>query len=1001
MTYRQIQYFLYILPTMLVVNLSAQTQADTAEAHRAWQQGMDHLQRSRDMLAGREFVRAAQLFQNQGEISRSIDAELMSAESYYRLGDCAKALEQVNRADKFMDQLSGVGRKSQKLSSQLYRAACLNDSARYDLLRECIQVINDQQSGLEPFRAQVYHDLGLYFFEQEVIDSAGFYLEMAFPLAMRGPDDYLTGRICFLWPKILRRQGDYAKAVDIIKEGILKYRNYFGEIHTVIATGYNDLAINQKALGDLESSGENFRKALDIRQQLHGRHSNDYARILNNTTLHFLDVGEVNTALELAQQTVDIFESLRNPDPQFHVASYNTLARVYRHLGKDHKAFIYFQKTLELQLKYFPQSKGARFYYLDLGRNALDRDRPAEAIEYFHAAMSLAIDEVDPADVYSNPGRDNPSNYQSLHSLCVLKAAAFQAHYGHSEDRRDLSEALKLYNLADYFAAKNRTESRYQKSKLAFSRKNLPLYEGAIKTCLNLYELTGDPNYLNQAYIFNEKSKSLTLLENLLEVSALYNSGLPDSLLREERIFQDSIAFLRRQLLELQGQSNQSQVQNLEERKLRLDLRYESFKERLERDYPRFYQSKYDFGFTGLLEIQRDLSPQECVLSYFVGKAEIFRFFVTKDHLDYTIIARPDSLGRWISDLREMILDFDPTQAILSAQNSSSVNGYIRRAGQLYSLLLQDLQDELMEGIYIIPSDVLNYIPFGILLARNPEQIDDFSAYPFFAKNHFISYNYSSTLSRQMALTAVQTPRDLLGIAPEFRNQSIKAGDSLRANRYQLAPLSFNQEEVKAIIKEWSGSKLLADKATKAAFVREVSDHGIFHFATHALVNEENADLSFLAFAPAEQEDPFLYLSELYDLQLPAHLVTLSACETNLGPLQQGEGIASLAKGFSYAGAKSIVTSLWEVEDRTAKEIMVSFYRKLAEGGRKDVALQSAKMEYLENAEDHLAHPYYWAAYVAIGDMSSIPSGSFGYQEWLLAALTVLIILLVFRHLHK
>ena len=131
-------------------------------------------------------------------------------------------------------------------------------------------------------------------------------------------------------------------------------------------------------------------------------------------------------------------------------------------------------------------------------------------------------------------------------------------------------------------------------------------------------------------------------------------------------------------------------------------------------------------------------------------------------------------------------------------------------------------------------------------------------------------------------------------------------------------------------------------------------------------------DYSFLAFYELKDsiENEWLYNRELYDLELNADMVVLSACETGIGELQQGEGIISLARGFSYAGAKSIITSLWTVDDEEAPILMNSFYQYLDDGLSKDAALRQAKLDYIQNSPK--PHPYFWASFIPIGDMQPI-----------------------------
>ena len=242
----------------------------------------------------------------------------------------------------------------------------------------------------------------------------------------------------------------------------------------------------------------------------------------------------------------------------------------------------------------------------------------------------------------------------------------------------------------------------------------------------------------------------------------------------------------------------------------------------------------------------------------------------------------------------------------------------------------------------------------------SPKIVHDFSSYPYLDRSIVISYNYSATLHRQMQSQETRGKGNLLGIAPTFDSQS------------GLPPLLFNEREVDEITELFPSEKLVGSGASRDNFLRRYSKFDLFHFATHAQVDEENADHSFLAFSKVRPEDQHLYLADLYLRVLPAQLVTLSACQTHVGPIQDGEGVASLAKGFSYAGAKSIVTSLWDIEDQAAMEIMQSFYKNLEKGMKKDDALRLAKISFMEERSGPFAHPYFWAAYIPIGDMSPI-----------------------------
>jgi CHAT domain-containing protein len=150
----------------------------------------------------------------------------------------------------------------------------------------------------------------------------------------------------------------------------------------------------------------------------------------------------------------------------------------------------------------------------------------------------------------------------------------------------------------------------------------------------------------------------------------------------------------------------------------------------------------------------------------------------------------------------------------------------------------------------------------------------------------------------------------------------------------------------------------------------EMARYSIVHFATHGILNDETPELSGIVLSLVDKngkpQDGFLRLHEIYNLRLPVDLVVLSACQTALGKEIRGEDIASLSRGFMYAGAARVVASLWKVDDAATAELMGRFYRKLlAEHLRPAAALRSAQ---LEMQQTRWKSPYYWAAFEMQGE---------------------------------
>lgn len=180
----------------------------------------------------------------------------------------------------------------------------------------------------------------------------------------------------------------------------------------------------------------------------------------------------------------------------------------------------------------------------------------------------------------------------------------------------------------------------------------------------------------------------------------------------------------------------------------------------------------------------------------------------------------------------------------------------------------------------------------------------------------------------------------------------------------ELTPLSKTASEISSIKDIIDGELRLGEKATKNAFLTESGNYEIVHLATHANSGSE----PWVAFSDAK-----LDAKELYTFKTQSDLIVLSACNTSTGVVARGEGVMSLARGFFYAGANSVVSTLWNVSDQAASFIMKDFYKELAAGNSKSESLQAAKLNYLNTHSLSDASPYYWASFVLIGETAATP----------------------------
>jgi CHAT domain-containing protein len=198
---------------------------------------------------------------------------------------------------------------------------------------------------------------------------------------------------------------------------------------------------------------------------------------------------------------------------------------------------------------------------------------------------------------------------------------------------------------------------------------------------------------------------------------------------------------------------------------------------------------------------------------------------------------------------------------------------------------------------------------------------------------------------------------------------------SLTDNGPVIGRLPFSRDEAKsilALVPAKSRMRALDFEASLAnALNPQLSEYRIVHFATHGLLNSEHPELSGILLSLVDEagrpQEGFLQLHEIYNLNLPADLVVLSACQTGLGKEIKGEGLVGLTRGFMYAGAARVAASLWKVDDVATAELMRDFYRgMLGEGLRPASALRAAQVNMWR--QKRWRAPYYWAAFILQGE---------------------------------
>jgi CHAT domain-containing protein len=313
----------------------------------------------------------------------------------------------------------------------------------------------------------------------------------------------------------------------------------------------------------------------------------------------------------------------------------------------------------------------------------------------------------------------------------------------------------------------------------------------------------------------------------------------------------------------------------------------------------------------------------------------------------------------------------------------------------LYHLLIKPLPlSSNINQLVIVPDGILSLIPFESLVTEPVKGKErGYENLKYLIQKYAISYSYSATLYEESLHKVVsQAKNEYIGFAPVFSNES-KAGYVAKSHaiflsdsagttrglidRNNITAIPGTKDEVIAILdgfnkKEKKATVYTYQKANEDNMKKEkLSDYKYIHFATHGFVNEDQPALSGIILAQDTSiiEDGVLYAGEVYGLQLDAESVILSACETGLGKQVRGEGIIGLTRGFLYAGARSVVVSLWQVADESTSKLMQDMFKRLSEDknsyDHRAKLLRETKLRMIK--EKQYAPPFYWSPFILIG----------------------------------
>ncbi|PHN02202.1 CHAT domain-containing protein [Flavilitoribacter nigricans] len=833
---------------------------------------------------------------------------------------------------------------------------------------------------------------------------------------------------------IYENQGDLSTAIQYLKQGIQLGEQYLSPDNHQLALLYSNLGKTYERVGEYGWALEYLHRSLGVRLKHWGEKHAHTSDVYFNMAVVYGKQEAYEKSLLYLNKSLEIDSVVRGPDHPYVADAYNNMGIVAEKLGKFEEAQRFYKKSLAIKFKTLGEHHPLVSHtYANIGSLHEAQGLFSEAVPYFQKSLDIKLNtqganNTEIAQTYyalgllfTKMGR-LPEGLTNLHeAMAVLN---YDRHKPMQFEAVTNLEILKdvLLAKADYYRKKlavtdpsESTDSVYAQYRVLlaledyaqgmflneftrqfYAYQSLPVYEGAIE----LFMARNEPH---QAFEIAEKTKSRRLAESIQAITKKTTFNLPDSLIkRESEIAAKIFSFEKKVYQEV---TNDSLLLIYEDSLFQLRRDKNSLLETLKENFPEYYQLRYSPEIISVSQVQEQVLNREdqALVEYFVGDSSIYLFTVLKDTFYTTKVVKDFPLEEWIQNLRCSILaeasqDTSGCSTLITGVPVKAL--YSQYASLLYDKLFRPLEQQLAHTseLLLVPDGKLGYLPFEILLQHQPEALTDFYQFPYLLRKYAIGYAYSATLQREMQdkKHAREPAHRLLAVAPVFSGSQQVTNTQL-ANRLVdttlrrnvLTPLAYNVPEAQQIAARYGGEVWVGEEATKQHFVKRAADYRILHLSTHGKANDKKGDYSFLAFQPRSADslnDALLYNSELYTLSLNADLVVLSACETGIGELQRGEGIISLARGFSYGGAKSLVTSLWNVNDRSTKEIMEAFYDYLAQDLGKHEALRQAKLAYLERHKDasYFQSPYYWAAYIPIGDMAPVALAPAFRYRWLL-----------------
>jgi CHAT domain-containing protein/tetratricopeptide (TPR) repeat protein len=787
------------------------------------------------------------------------------------------------------------------------------------------------------------------------------------------------------------RLGDPQKALEYYNQALAIRRELSNQIK--VALSLSNIAAVYTILGEQQRALEYLKEALDLQQTAKD--------IAGEAGTHFFiayahaSAGDTTKALEAYDRALSLQRTagIRRGE----ALTLDAMGVAFSSLGQRQKALDYHEQALKLQ--------------------QATKDRRSEAVTLEHIGYVHAMSgELEQAAQYYNQALtlaqavgDQREEANILQGMALVE-----------RERSDLPGARKHIEeaIAKIETVRGQTDTQLRASYLGVKH---DAYQFYIDLLMRMHRLNQSDGNDAAALRVSEQAHARSFSEMLSESRVNIRQGVDASLLERERSLSQQLNAKAERLMQARGQNAKQRVAELNKEISDLEEQYEQAQAAIRKSSPG-YAALTQPQTLGLKEIQTQLDEGTVLLEYSLGEERSYVWAVTQDSLkNYELPKRPliEKSARLFYNLltarSKSIAGENPQQK--QARITQLDSQLLAAGNELRAMVLGPLISELgTERLVVVADGALQYVPFAALpvvagqssvakpgRTNNGLRANDkgrASAYrPLIMDHEVVSLPSASALAiqraglrnRKPAPNGVAVIADPVFAASDERLGPAKAQAGMQtrdvsastriiehlaeASGLIIRRLKFTRQEADQILAEaprgenFRAIDFQANRATATG--GELSKYRYVHFATHGYVDSERPDLSAIVLSLVDEhgkpQDGFLRAHEIYNLNLPAELVVLSACETGLGKEIKGEGLVGLTRGFMYAGARRVVVSLWNVNDKATADLMARFYRgMLKENKTPAAALRAAQVEM--SLQKQWQSPYYWAAFVLQGE---------------------------------